>query len=466
MKKLLLICLVTLTLVYAKDSIDFKYADEDTQRKYPTSQNIILSYNNILEDVRTSVVNISTQKTLNGSGTYANPFMNDHRFREFFKRYGESRIPQDRIQRSLGSGVIISKNGYIVTNNHVVDGANIIKVSIAGDKKEYDAKLIGKDAKSDIAIIKIEAKDLNAVTFYNSDKVKVGDIVFALGNPFGVGETITQGIVSATGRSEVGIVEYENFIQTDASINPGNSGGALINSAGHLIGINSAIISKSGGNVGIGFSIPSNMVTSIATQLIKTGKYSRAYLGVTISDVNEDMRSFYDNKFGALITVIENNTPAHDAGLRRGDLIVAINDKKIQSANELKNVVGSYAPYKTVQIKFLRDKKIDTVDVKLGSLDKQTPTGTLNYKGMSVIPLNLELKKLLKINANINGGVLVSKVEPTSEASKLGIIRDDIIVQIENSEINTIADFKSATTTQQKKRIYIFRRGSVFAIVL
>jgi serine protease Do len=231
-------------------------------------------------------------------------------------------------QGASGSGVIISTNGYIVTNNHVVAGADEIKVGIAGDKKEYTAKLVGTDAKSDVAIIKIEAKNLNAVTFYNSDKVKVGDVVFALGNPFGVGETITQGIVSATGRSGIGIVEYEDFIQTDASINPGNSGGALINSAGHLIGINSAIISRTGGNVGIGLAIPSNMVTSIATQLIDTGKYTRAYLGVSISDVNEDMSSFYDNNYGGLIISIEENSPAAKAGLKRGDLIISINGKK------------------------------------------------------------------------------------------------------------------------------------------
>ena len=466
MKKLLLICFITLTLLYAKDNVEFKYADENIERKYPTNQNVILSYNNVLKSVRTSVVNISTKKTITSSGAYANPFMNDPMFRDFFRRYGQSQIPKDRIQRSLGSGVIISKNGYIVTNNHVVDGADKIKVSIAGDKKEYEAKLIGKDAKSDIAIIKIEAKGLNAATIYNSDKVKVGDIVFALGNPFGVGETITQGIVSATGRSGVGIVEYENFIQTDASINPGNSGGALINSAGHLIGINSAIISKSGGNVGIGFSIPSNMVTSIATGLINKGKYTRAYLGVSISDVSEDMSSFYDNKFGALIISIEDNTPANKAGLKRGDLIIAVNGKKVQSASKLKNIIGSYAPYRVVNIKFLRDKKVDIVNVKLGSLDKQTPTGTLSYKGMNIIPLDAELQRLLKINYKVNGGVLVKEVEPNSEASILGILKDDIIVQIENSEINTIDDFKLATSTQQKKRFYIFRRGSVFAVVL
>ncbi|MCD6433194.1 MAG: trypsin-like peptidase domain-containing protein [Sulfurimonas sp.] len=441
MKKLLLICLVALTLLYAKESVEFNYAKKDTNRKFPTNQDYLLSYNNILENVRTSVINISTQKNMHNQSSYTNP-----------------RVPQDRFQRSLGSGVIISKNGYIVTNNHVVEGADKIKVTIAGDKKEYEAKLIGRDEKSDIAIVKIEAKNLNAITFYNSDDVKVGDIVFALGNPFGVGETITQGIVSATGRSSVGIVEYENFIQTDASINPGNSGGALINSTGNLIGINSAIISRSGGNVGIGFAIPSNMVTSIATQLINNGKFTRAYLGVAITDVSEDMSSFYDNRFGALITSIEEDTPALKAGLKRGDLIVGINNKEIDSASELKNIIGSYSPDKTVKIEFLRDKKVYIKDVKLGSLDRVAATvSTLDYKGITIKPLDSK--------TNIDG-VLVFEIKAQSEAQNIGISIGDIIIQIENREIKGIDDFKIATKTNRKKRIYIYRKGTIFAIVL
>ncbi len=451
MKKLLLICLITISLVQAKDSVEFKFAEKDFPRKNPTNQNYILSYNNILKDSRTSVVSISTQRTVKSGGAYGNPFLR-----------GRNIMPQ----AAMGSGVILTKDGYIVTNNHVVNGADKIKVILADSKKEYDAKLIGTDAKSDIAIIKIDAKELNAVTFYNSDKVKVGDIVFALGNPFGVGETITQGIVSATGRSSVGIVEYEDFIQTDASINPGNSGGALINSAGHLIGINSAIISKTGNNVGIGLAISSNMVTSIASQLINKGKYTRAYLGVGISDVSEDMSSFYDNKFGALIISIEDDTPAAKAGLKRGDLIISVDGKKIQSGSELKNIIGSYPPSKVVNIKFLRNKEIDIVNVKLGSLDKKESKDSLDYKGLSVIPLDSQLQKLLKINANISGGVLVKKVKEGSQAQKTGVIKDDIIVQIESYEINTIDDFKSSTSSNERKRIYIFRRGSIFAIVL
>jgi serine protease Do len=451
MKKILLLCIVSLSLLNAKDGVNFKYADENTQRKNPTSQSFILSYNNVLKEIRTSVVNISTKKTITAQRGYQNPF--------FFE---QPRVPQG----TSGSGVIISKDGYIVTNNHVVDGADEIKVNLADSKKSYIAKLIGSDEKSDIAIIKIDADGLNAVTFYNSDNVRVGDVVFALGNPFGVGETITQGIVSATGRNGIGIVEYEDFIQTDASINPGNSGGALVNSAGHLIGINSAIISRSGGNDGIGLAIPSNMVTSIASQLIGSGKYTRAYLGVGIDNISEDMSSFYNNEYGALIISVEENSPADKAGLKRGDLIISIDGKKIENASMLKNIVGSYQPLRVVNMKFLRDKKIDIINVELGSLSKELSNTNINYKGIKVVPLPKEAQKVLQSNTYIAGGVLVDDVDANSEAFNIGIIKGDIIIQIEQNEIKDIDDFRDATTTQEKKRFYIFRRGNVFATVL
>lgn len=460
MKKLFLLSLLTFVLLDAKD-VEFKYAPKDMERNHPTAQNYILSYNNILENVRSSIVNISIKKGVNGNQLNANPFFNDPFFREFFKGYGD--IPQDRIQKSLGSGVIVSKDGYIVTNNHVIEGADQIMVNFAGDKKEYEAKLIGKDEKSDLAIIKIEAKNLNAVTFYDSDKVKVGDVVFALGNPFGVGETITQGIVSATGRSGVGIVEYEDFIQTDASINPGNSGGALINSAGHLIGINSAIISKSGGNVGIGFAIPSNMVTTVATSLIESGKYTRAYLGVNIADISDDMSKFYNNNYGALITSIEDNSPAAKAGLKRGDLIIEVEGKKITSASELKNIIGSFAPSKSVSVKFLRDKKVDTKNITLSTQDSKIVNGEFDYKGLRLSQLDSTKKQQLNVNIN---GVIVNSVDEKSEAYSAGIRKGDIIVQVEEDEISNLDEFKRAMSTKERKRVFIYRRGYILAVVL
>ena len=461
MKKIILILTITLSINLLADSVKFKYSQNDS-RKFPTSQDYILSYSNILDSVRESVVNISTKKNVSTSSGM-NPMLNDPFFREFFKN--QRNIPQERVQRALGSGVIISEDGYIVTNNHVVDGADEIVVNLVGDKKEYKAKLIGKDKKSDLAVIKIDKDNLNAVTFYNSDNVRVGDVVFALGNPFGLHETITQGIVSAKGRTGVGIVEYENFIQTDASINPGNSGGALINSQGNLIGINSAILSKSGGNVGIGFAIPSNMVTTIAKQLIESGKYTRAYLGVAISDVSENMSSFYNNNYGALITGVEEDTPAKVAGLKRGDLIVALDDIEIKSASELKNKVGSFPPNTKVTIKFFRDKKLESRIVTLGSLSGVSPDGSVSYAGLEVQNIDASLRSQLRISPNVEG-VLVSDVDPNSKAGQLGVVKGDIIIQVENKEIKNLNEFKKAIRTKTNKRIYIYRRGGVFAVVL
>jgi serine protease Do len=425
-------------MAHAKDSVTLKYADENTQRTNPTNENLILSYNNVLESVRASVVNIST--TTNSNQTYEN----------------KNSIAQ------TGSGVIISQDGYIITNYHLVHETDKIKVILTSDKKEYEAKLIGKDEKNNVAIIKIDADYLDAVTFYNSNNSKVGDIVFAIGNPFGVGEIITQGIISSRVKNKVGTVEYENFIQTDASVNPGNYGGALVNSAGHLIGI----LSDTRENISIASAVPSNIIRLVSNQLINKRKNINTNLGVQIADISEDMSSFYDYKLGALIINVGKNTSASIAGLKRGDLIISVNGREVQSADELKNIVNSYSTSRVVNIKFLRDKKIDIVNVKLNLSEKQIEPTTVFYKGMNIEMLSEELKSQLMLKANISGGVLVQSVEENSEAFSSAIEKNDIIVQIENDEINTVADFKSAINVQEKKRIYIFRRGYLFVIVL
>ena len=462
MKKIILLSLTLTTLIFAGEHANLSFAQKEN-REFPTQQSYILSYNNVLENVRQSVVNISTQKSVSNQMAM-NPFMNDPLFREFFRGYNNDRIPKERLERSLGSGVIISENGYIVTNNHVIDGADKIIVTLPNDTKEYEAKLIGKDKKSDLAIIKIEASQLHAITFYDSEDVRVGDIVFAIGNPFGVGETITQGIVSATKRDSVGITEYENFIQTDAPINPGNSGGALINSAGYLVGINSAIISQSGGNVGIGFAIPSNMVSKIATSLIDNGEYQRAYLGVSISNVTQDMSSFYDGMQGALITGIEENTPAKEADLKRGDLIMSVDGKAIKSASELKNSIGNLAPGTTITLEILRDKKKITKKVNLASQSK-TSNAQESYKGLEVEEITALNKKDFGLASNISG-VIVTDIQNDSEAQRAQLQRGDIIIQIEDMEIHSVEDFEKATKNTNKKRFYIYRQGVVFVVVL
>ena len=472
MKRLLLMTAVCFSLLHAglfDKNGAFEHANPNMKRQNPGQQGYLLSYSDILKEVRTSVVNISTEKSFKMSKRYANPLYADPFFEQFFKSFEGpgSTIPKERVQRSLGSGVIVSKNGYIVTNNHVVDDADTIKVSIPGIKKEYDAKLIGTDEKSDLAVIKIDANNLNAITFYNSDNVEIGDVVFAIGNPFGVGETITQGIVSATGRSSVGIAEYEDFIQTDASINPGNSGGALINSAGDLIGINSAIISKSGGNVGIGFAIPSNMVENIAKSLIDNGKFTRAYLGVGISDVSEDLSSFYGKKDGALVTSIEKGTPAEKAGLKRGDLIVSVDGHSVESAAQLRNMIGAMEPKTKVTLKYIRNKMLNECEVLLGSSENTTHADGYGYeyKGAHVEMVNENIRKKFGLS-NTLSGLFINRVDEESAAEKAGLQAGDIIVQVENEEVDSVESFKKALNSKGKKRLYVYRRGGVFVVAL
>lgn len=471
MKYILSIFLVS-SFIYAgifDKNFEFQKSQNDLKREFPTQEKYLLSYNNVLEEVRTSVVNISTKKNVKVNNGFANPFFNDPLFKDFFRGFGDPNfnLPQERVQQSLGSGVIISKDGYIVTNNHVIEGADEIKVTIPNLKKDFDAKIIGTDDKSDLAVIKIDAKDLNAIKLYDSNKVKLGDVVFALGNPFGIGQTITQGMVSATGRNTVGIVEYENFIQTDAPINPGNSGGALINSAGYLIGINSAIISRSGGNVGIGFAIPSNMVERIVKVLIDDGEFVRAYLGVSIADVEDNLSKFYDKRMGAVVTGVQKNTPAEKIGLKRGDLIISVNNTKIESASSLKNVIGTFKSNEKVQIQYIRNRTLYTKEVKLGSTEDATYESAfgMNYKGMQLEPLNDNIKKELGIPQHING-IYVSKIKKDSEAYKKGVQKGDILIQIENSEIQNLKDFKDAIKNKNEKRFYINRRGSIYILVM
>lgn len=475
LKKAIILTLLLFTFSHAgifDKKFNFQKADENIQREYPSNEKYILSYNNILENIRNSVVNISTKKNVK-TGAYANPFFGDPFFDQFFRNFGGPgfNLPSDRVQSSLGSGVIVSSDGYIVTNHHVVEGADVIKVAIPGVRTEYEGKIVGSDKKSDIAVIKIDAKDLNVIKLANSDKAKVGDIVFALGNPFGVGETITQGIISATRKSSIGIVEHENFIQTDASINPGNSGGALVNSAGHLIGINSAIISKSGGNVGIGFAIPSNMVINIASSLIDNGKFTRAYLGVGISDITKDLSEFYKHKYGALVTGIGKDTPAEKLGLKRGDLIIKINDTIIENASSLKNTIISLSPDTKVTVTYVRDNKEFQGMITLSKLEDEeqlhNPVNQNNYKykGLSVETLTDTMKKSLGISPKTNG-VYISKVDPQSKAAKSGIRQGDIVVQIEYNEIKTIDDMKKFGKEKKNQRVYIMRQSGVYVVVL
>src|SRR5208283_2460021 len=302
--------------------------------------------------VKPAVVNVSTTRTIKTPGI-TNPFFNDPFFRQFFgNAFGNIQSPREQKQASLGSGVVIDQAGYILTNNHVVKDADEIKIKLS-DGREFKGKVIGTDPKTDIAVIKIDADHLPVVKMGDTDKMRVGQRVFAIGNPFGLNQTVTSGIISAMGRANVGIADYEDFIQTDAPINPGNSGGALINIGGELIGINAAIFSTSGGYQGIGFAIPSNMAKVVMKELITNGKVVRGWLGVSIQAVTPDLAKEFGAKDekGVIVAEVMEKSPAEKAGIQRGDVIVEYDGKEVKDPSSLRNMVAGTSPNKEVAIR-------------------------------------------------------------------------------------------------------------------
>lgn len=462
MQKIFFISLATAISLFGA-SIEIVQMPKNAPRVDATPSNVILSYNSSIKDAKKSVVNISTTKKMK-QNDQLNELMQNPFFRDFFGGRLPELKQQERKSHSLGSGVIISSDGYIVTNHHVVEGADEILITLANDEKEYKAKIIGEDPKTDLAVIKIDAKDLHVASFGDSSSLQEGDVVFAIGNPFGMGGTVTQGIISALNKNNVGLNQYENFIQTDASINPGNSGGALVDSRGALIGINSAILSRSGGNHGIGFAIPSNMVHKIITSLIETGKIERGFMGVSISDLTNDLKELYENKHGALILMIEKDSPAEKGGLQVSDLILEVDGIKIKNSNELKNTIAGISPDKTVSITYERDKKIKTTKVKLVKMDGEKSVGGKNesnpIEGLVLMELNDKTKYQLQLPRDLEG-VLVSEVKDGSKAESMGFKEGDIIVQIEQKRITSLKDLTSALNEYKKtkKRVIINRQN-------
>jgi serine protease Do len=465
LKKTILFSILLTTSLFAKSTL-FTDAPSETKRVAPHDSGVILSFYDSIKDVKHAVVNIATSKKMHISKEMQQ-YMNHPLFKQFFGDVLPN--PQNRKKsNSLGSGVIVTKNGYILTNNHVIADADEITVTINGDDNEYKAKLIGTDPKTDIAVIKIKGDNFQAAEFADSSSIKEGDIVFALGNPFGIGSSVTQGIISALNKSKVGINQYENFIQTDASINPGNSGGALVDSRGALIGINSAILSRSGGNNGIGFAIPSNMAKNIAKRLIQFGKIERGYLGVSISDLTKNLKNVYKNNHGAVIVDTVKDNAADLAGLKRGDLILSIDDKEIKGANDLKNVIASYQPNTMIKVLYEREKKEIEVTFPLGDQNAIALGGDGNFvKGLTLSDLDPALRQRLRIPSHIKG-VLINEIKLDSDAEKFGFIEGDIIVQIENIEINSIKDIENASHRLPKgpKRVYVNRNGYIVIIVV
>jgi len=410
------------------------------------------------------------------------PEMNDL-FRRFFgDQFPGARQPRHapdmpRHQQGIGSGVIVTKDGYILTNNHVVDGAEEVKVALQ-DGREFTAKVIGRDPKSDVAVIKVEAKDLPAVAMADSDKVEVGDVVLAIGNPFGIGQTVTTGIVSATGRAGTLGLDYEDFIQTDAAINPGNSGGALVDANGRLIGINTAILSRSGGNQGIGFAIPTKLARDVMDNLVKDGHVTRGYVGVMIQDVSPALAkefSLKDGK-GALVSDVTAKSPAEKAGLKSGDVIIEFNEKKVSDSRHLKLEVARTKPGETVSVKILRDGATKTLDVtvkelpgteQLAKSDKPSAEdeGTLN--GVGVSDLDNRARQQFDLPPALKG-VVVTQVDPNSASAEAGLKPGDVIQEINRKPVKTAEEAVKLTesATDKTTLLRVWREGGSHFVVV
>jgi serine protease Do len=402
------------------------------------------------------------------------PFFSDPFFQQFFGNVPQ--IPQKKLESSLGSGVIVSSDGYVLTNNHVVSGANDIEVSLA-DKRSFKAAIVGPDPMTDIAIIKLDAKDLPVLVLGNSDSINVGNFVLAVGNPFGLSGTITMGIVSAKGRGNLGIEGYENFIQTDAAVNPGNSGGALVNVHGELIGINTAIYAgRSGGNQGIGFAVPINMARQVMDQILKKGKVVRGYLGAWIQAVTPKIAKSFGlpKPQGVLLSDIGSNSPAARAGLTKGDIVLQINGQPVNDPNELQLKIAMTPPGSNVQLKIFRNGSEQTIAVKLGELpvkgeqaQQQEENVDSSWQGFSVENLTPDIARQLRLPGNTRG-VVVTEVEPGSAAEAANIQRGDVILQVNRQPINSVDDFNRVLgrLKDQDAQLLINRGGHTTYVIL
>jgi len=429
----------------------------------------------VLKPALPAVVNIHTSKVVKPQAQM--PFFNDPFFQQFFgNQFGRQMQPRPEREQSLGSGVIVSSDGTILTNNHVIDGATDIKVQLS-DKREFQAKIIGADSRTDIAVLKIEASGLPTLALGDSSKLQVGDVIFAIGDPFGVGETATMGIVSATGRNGLGIENYEDFIQTDAAINPGNSGGAMIDLHGDLIGINTAIETGGGqGNIGIGFAIPINMARSVMDQIVSHGKVVRGYLGLYPQDVTPQIaRQFgLSEPSGALIAEVSPDTPASRAGLKRGDVILKVNGEPVASANDLRLRISQTAPGTNVKLAISRDGKVQDVSVALGEYkeEKEAENGTSEsgegaLQGIHVQELTPDIAEQLNLPAGTHG-VIVSDVDPASPAVNADIQRGDVIQEVNHIAVANIEQYKRALAGADNKPVLLLvnRGGTTHFVVV
>jgi serine protease Do/serine protease DegQ len=407
----------------------------------------------MLEKTMLAVVNISTTKAVRN-----NPMMNDPFFRHFFQQ--PRRRPRQQ-RNSLGSGVIIdAKKGYIVTNNHVIDKADKIRVTLR-DGRQFQAKLLGTDAAADVAVIKIPADGLTALKIADSNRLRVGDFVVAIGNPFGLGQTVTSGIVSALGRSGLGIEGYEDFIQTDASINPGNSGGALVNLRGEFVGMNTAILAPGGGNVGIGFAIPSNMVMTLVESLVEHGEVRRGRLGVTTQDLTTDLVAAFGlkNQHGAIVSRVEAESAAAKAGLEPGDIIVAVNGRAVKNSAQVRNMIGLMEVGDTVTLDVIRAGEKKRLQASVGKPERRDMAGEKLHPRLAGTVLMNSQKGQIE-------GVLFERIHTGSYAWYVGLRPGDIIVSANRYRVHNLEELLRVTDANKPLLISIQRGGEAFFLVL
>jgi serine protease Do len=457
-------------------------------------------FENVVNQVKPAVVSITSVKTFKHGPQRQMPEDRFHRrlprpdedeerdplrqFRDFFgddffDRFSRPRFPEREFKiQGLGSGIIIdSEEGYIITNNHVVDGADELKITL-GDKREFDGKVVGTDPQSDIAIVKIEGNNLPSARLGDSDTIRAGQWAIAIGNPFGLTQTVSIGVISATGRANVGVAQYEDMIQTDAAINPGNSGGPLVNIRGDIIGINTAIFTRSGGYQGIGFAIPVNMVKIIKRDLIEKGKVVRGWLGVVIQDIDPSLAKSFGVTVteGVLVSDVQENSPAKEAGFDRGDIVIEYDGRAIRDVNHLRNAVAQTGVDKKVKVKVLRDGKEKELTVKIGEQPAElfaigpggvpSPGKVQREFGLTVQDITKEIAKNLGIEEE--SGVIVSSVQPGSPATESDIREGDIIKEVNRKKISNVKEFKNVVGDADKEKgvLMLVKRGDFSRYVI
>jgi serine protease Do len=432
-------------------------------------QYVSLTFAPLVKKALPAVVNVTSEIRATQTRSRRGPQGLPPGLEEFFG-FG---VPQEpRRGGGVGSGVIVTRDGYILTNNHVVENASEVKVTLQ-DRRELAAKVVGSDPRTDVAVLKVDAASLPTLPISDSTRVQVGDVALAIGNPFGIGQTVTMGIVSATGRAGLNPENYEDFIQTDAAINPGNSGGALINTSGQLIGINTAIISRTGGNQGIGFAIPVNMAREVMDQLVKTGKVTRGYIGAGVQDITPELaRAFkLSSATGAAITSVEPNSPAERGGVRAGDVVTAVNGEPVSDASQLRLKISRTAPGSNVKLTVQRPEGQRELAVTLGTLPERAGArrgeedpesfgggAATPLKGVSVADLTPEISGELQLPEGTRG-VVVTRVEQGSAAAEAGLRRGDVIMQVNRRPVSNIREFEQAVGTGRESVPLLVNRG-------